>query len=238
MQRGMGKAQSQEEKMESLTRRPAKIRSESPGRMMTAAQYVGADEDAIDEALEAECKRLPDTSAKALNIRRIAPGEYEVDGVPVRFSWQQEYINNTSQVVVQRLGEEDQGAEALSRYLPRAANEALKRSPLEAELPSFPWSIALDALSATMNPRKVTTAAPSAPTVSRPMMPLQSPPGASMQLQQPLFKAPRVSASFLLPPRGNPVSRSPSLVVPVPGKASHSLPMPHKLNRTLDRRNS
>lgn len=234
MQRGMGKAQTQEEKLELLPRRPAKIRSESPGRMMTAAKYIGADEDPIDEALAAECKRLPEVSGKVLNIRRIAPGEYEVDGVPVRLSWQEEIINNTSQVVVHRLGEEDQGAEALSRYLPRAANEALRRSPPEAELPSFPWSVAIDALTTTMNPRKMrpsTTPTPSAPTVSRPMMPISSPQGASLQLQQPHASVPRINASFLLPPRGNTVTRSPSLIVPVPGMASHNLPMPHRINR-------
>merc|ERR1719265_2592286 len=107
--------------------------------MIAASEYVGASEDSVDEVLAAECRRLPPNIAKVLLIRRIAPGEYEVDGAPVRFSWQQQ-ADNSMQVVVSRLGAGDANEkEPLSRYLQGAGALALKKAPAELELPSFPW---------------------------------------------------------------------------------------------------
>jgi hypothetical protein len=217
----------------SLPRRPANIRSESPGRMIPASKYEGTPEDSIDEALAAECQRLPHSTAQALLIRRIAHGEYEVDGVPVRLSWDE--ADTPMQVVVLTLSSENARAEPLARFLPTAANAAFKKSSPEVEIPSFPWP--LDLLSKTMpNPRKASLVLPAAPPAASPVSVSIEPPrpvgrtasrppgGASMKLQAPTIvkaKAPMMSPSFVVPspvPAGSHLPmRTPSMqIVPVP----------------------
>jgi hypothetical protein len=130
----MPSASSREGSPRVMPRKLAKLRAESPGRMIAASNYRGVQEDAIDEVVAAECLLLPPHHAKALLIRKIAPGEYEVDGVPVRFSY-----NTDDEVMASTPGLEHEGTEPLSRYLPRAAEHALARAPLDLELPAFPW---------------------------------------------------------------------------------------------------
>jgi len=147
-----------------LHRKLAKIRAESPGRMIPAENYRGCPDDAIDEAVAAECLLLPRHHAKALLIRRIAPGEYEVDGVPVRFTYSKEE-REAAEVMVSTPGLEHEGMEPLSRYLPRAAEQALARAPIDLELPAFPWP--WDLLSkSTPNVDLLSKSTPNVPSVS------------------------------------------------------------------------
>jgi hypothetical protein len=126
-------------------RGPARIRQESPGRMISALNYQGAPDDAIDQIVATQCRQLRPDRAKALLIRRIALGEYEVDGAPVRLSWGRGDCNS-GEVVVSTPGYEHEGSEPLPRYLARAAETALARAPPDhdVELPSFPWGIDLN----------------------------------------------------------------------------------------------
>merc|ERR1719182_394216 len=125
MSESQGGIRPQSRSFEDVARRPAKIRSESPGRMIPAWSYEGDPEDSIDTALASECRRLTSNAAQALQIRRIAQGEYEIDGEPVRLSW--EDMERVRQVVVDRLGSGG-GREPLSRYLPLVASNAFKKA--------------------------------------------------------------------------------------------------------------
>lgn len=126
-----------------MPRKLAKIRAESPGRMIAASNYTGCPEDHIDEAVAVACQSLPRHHAKALLIRRIAPGEYEVDGVPVRFTYGED-VHDATEVMVASPGLEHEGMEPLSTYLPRAAETAFSRAPPDLELPAFPWPFDLN----------------------------------------------------------------------------------------------
>lgn len=142
-----------------IARHPAKIRSESPGRMIPASEYVAAPEDQIDAIVAQQCRFLPSHRAKALLIRRIACGEYEVDGAPVRFFWARGDCNS-NEVMVCTPGQERQGSEPLQRYLSMAAERAVARAPLELELPTFPWPLP-DLLSKTASSIDVAPSTPS-----------------------------------------------------------------------------
>jgi len=230
---------------EGLPRRPARIRAESPGRMIPASNYEGAAEDPIDEVVAAECKQLLPHRAKALLIRRIAPGEYEVDGAPVRFSWARGDCNS-NEVVVSTPGRERDGSEPLARYLPRAAEAALARST-EIELPAFPWPFdplakstpsgqfeaPAQSLSHVMPPRlpRGDQLGKTMPSRGSHMLP-QQPGGSHMIPQQPGAGINGPSLSAVVPITGSRarcIPRQPSMIVSSKG-GSISTPMQHSRN--------
>lgn len=157
---------------------PSIIRAESPGRMIPACKYAAAPEDAVDEALALQCKVLPPHLARALHIRRIAPGEYEVDGNPITFGVVDSPDSGLEEVWA---GSSDEClTEPLAAYLPRIAEIAHQRSPPdppEAILPSFPWGGALSWLSSSNSTEALNLATPKVKTpqlISGPALQTQS----------------------------------------------------------------
>lgn len=206
-----------------LPRKPAKIRAESPGRMIPASNYEGAAEDSIDEAMARQCALLPAHRAKALLIRRIAPGEYEVDGNPVRLS------EKGGDVLVCTPGKESEGSVPLARYLPRAAEHALARAPPDIELPSFPWPF--DLLSRTTDvrghpsPLEALGAAKVVPTPSLPVKPhaaaMPAPPPQAGPIQGVAsLGAPIASRAQCLPRRPSMVVQTSSIAQQLPARRS------------------
>jgi len=229
-----------------MLRKPAKIRAESPGRMIPASNYEGAIDDSIDAVVAEQCKLLLPHRAKALLIRRIAPGEYEIDGAPVRFTVSQE----TREVMVCTPGLEHEGSEPLSRYLPRAAETAVARAPPDFELPAFPWaidplskttsgtrgnnidSLGLTNISNTMHsmPAKAMQDPTNLSKMMKPGPPMipkpkagHHPVGAPVAGPQ-LSAVPRASSIMVSNSRQRPVPRSPSLIIPTGARPSFGPP--------------
>lgn len=255
----LGTSSPREDRRE-LLRKPAKIRAESPGRMIPASNYEGAVDDSIDAVVAEQCKLLLPHRAKALLIRRIAPGEYEIDGAPVRFTVSQE----TREVMVCTPGLEHEGSEPLSRYLPRAAETAVARAPPDFELPAFPWaidplskttsgtrgnnqnqvdSLGLTNISNTMHsmPVKAMQDPTNLSKMMKPGPPMLPKPKAGHHPVGAPVAGPQLSAvprapSLVVPnSRQRPVPRSPSLIIPAGARPSLGPPggVPQDMRRRL-----
>lgn len=107
-----------------------------PSQPVAALSYEAMHEDRIDQVVEAHARHLPANSGRALHLRRLAHGEYEIDGCRVRIQWR-----NSELFVFPRGHQDDEsGGEALRSFLHRAADAALARSIMcggRAPGPSF-----------------------------------------------------------------------------------------------------
>jgi len=94
-----------------------------PRFSVPAASYEAVQEDVLDCLVEALARQLPANYGRALLLRRLSPGEYEVDGRRLGIGWQ------GAEVVV-RLPKEDgtTSMEPLASYLRDAADRALCRA--------------------------------------------------------------------------------------------------------------
>jgi len=88
-----------------------------------AVNYEAIPEDSLDMMVQDAARRLPQNGARALLMRRLSRGEYEIDGARVSITMRgnEAYVYPTN----------DDGTdqpESLSRYLVRAADSALAKS--------------------------------------------------------------------------------------------------------------
>lgn len=92
-----------------------------------AANYEAAPEDPLDRAMEAHTRQLPASAARALLLRRLAPGDYEIDGRRVRVGWRGAEVVAFAPAPP---GEEENclGGESLLSFLLQAADRALARA--------------------------------------------------------------------------------------------------------------
>lgn len=90
--------------------------------LQRACNYEAFFEDPIDRAVELHARRLPHESGRALFIRKIATGHYEVDNVGISISMRgpEAYVHPVK-------GDENAWTERLSSYLHHAGEVAAQR---------------------------------------------------------------------------------------------------------------
>jgi len=88
-----------------------------------AANYEAFPEDSLDVMVQDVARRLPQNGARALLLRRLSRGEYEVDGARVSIN-----IRGSEAYVYPTNDDGNGKPETLSSYLLRAADSALARS--------------------------------------------------------------------------------------------------------------
>jgi len=95
-----------------------------PGPLSPAAVYEALPEDRLDVLVRDVSRRLPQNGARALLLRRLSRGEYEIDGCRVSIT-----MRGAEAIVYATNSDENIGhGDKLEAYLLRAADNALARS--------------------------------------------------------------------------------------------------------------
>lgn len=95
-----------------------------PGPLSPAAAYEALPEDRLDVLVRDVSRRLPQNGARALLLRRLSRGEYEIDGCRVSIT-----MRGAEAIVYATNSDDNIGqGDKLETYLIRAADNALARS--------------------------------------------------------------------------------------------------------------
>eukprot|EP00933_Yihiella_yeosuensis_P022895 TRINITY_DN17922_c0_g1_i1.p1 TRINITY_DN17922_c0_g1~~TRINITY_DN17922_c0_g1_i1.p1 ORF type:complete len:415 (+),score=61.49 TRINITY_DN17922_c0_g1_i1:91-1335(+) len=127
MQQGLGlKSQAGDQSQLASHRRlkaPEEFMPQGPGPLMTAANYEAVLQDRIDRIMQELARGLPVNGARMLRIRRLARGDYEVDGTRITVG-----LRGTEAYVYRPGAGGTVDDQLLSRFLVQAADAALGRS--------------------------------------------------------------------------------------------------------------
>jgi len=169
------------------------LRPESPGRMKPASRYVAAPEDPIDEALAAQLRQLPLHMAEELHIRRIAPGEYEFDGLPAQLRWCVQ--RDTQEVIV--IPQDGSAQQMLNSFLWRVADVGVTRAIAGGamEAPSLPFSLNTAGAETRLEAMRIAAASSLGPPVNA---------SVSAPARRPVSMGGGM-APMTLPPKGTPL---------------------------------